>query len=159
MPAYESSNLLATAPAQTNVSSAYKTMLELYTVTGTLRRGAIFEIGCGVDTAPVNNILNWDLSYITATGTGVAGAGNTPLDPADVVALCLSKMNDTVEPTYTSNSSRWNKPLNQQVSFVWNAAGAASMLRFAAVNGNGLALRVKAPTYASTVVCNFKYEE
>lgn len=160
MPAYETNNLLATSPAQQNLSSAYKTQIALFASNAVaLRRGAIFEIGCSVDQAPVNNTLLWDLSYITATGTGTDSAGHAPHDTADPAALCRSKINHTAEPTVTANSSRWARAINQQVTFVWNAAGMASMIRFAAVNNEGYALRAKAAVYTSTVLANIRYEE
>src|ERR1700745_3664724 len=89
--------------SQKAVSGSYKTLVSMFATTGALRRGKIYDILIGTNGTPADNYLEWDVSRMTADGTGTAITPNA-LDPADAAALGTSKANYTVEPTVTASS-------------------------------------------------------
>lgn len=147
-------------PVQQAVAATFKTMVEIGAVaTVQVSRGQIYEIEVGADGAPnaTDCQIVYDISRITATGTGVASVPN-PLNPADSVSKVLSKINDTVEPTTTAASSVLALSLNQRASQRWIAAPGSELI-WPATAGNGLALRALSPTYASNVLCTILYDD
>src|SRR5271166_7074152 len=79
--------------AQPGVSGSYKTVLDVFATSGSLRRGKVYDILIGTNGTPADNYLQWDVSRMTADGTGTAVTPN-PLDPADVAALATSKRSE-----------------------------------------------------------------
>jgi len=143
--------------AQAAVSGSYKTVLDVFATSGSLRRGKVFDVLIGTNGTPADNYLQWDISRMTADGTGSAVTPN-PLDPADVAALATAKSNYTAEPTIAANSSLFNVGVNQRASYRWVAAPGSELL-FPAVAGNGLALRALSGGYTGSATGDFMYEE
>jgi len=139
------------------VSGSYKTVLDVFATSGALRRGKVFDVLIGTNGTPADNYLQWDISRMTADGTGTAVTPN-PLDPADVAALAAAKNNYSAEPTITANSSLFNVGVNQRASYRWVAAPGSELL-FPAVAGNGLALRALSGGYTGSATGDFMYEE
>jgi len=77
---------------QSTVSGSYKTVLDVFATSGSLRRGKVYDLLIGTNGTPADNYLQWDISRLTADGTGTAVTPN-PLDPADVAALATAKNN------------------------------------------------------------------
>ncbi len=143
--------------AQAAVSGSYKTVLGVFATSGSLRRGKVFDVLIGTNGTPADNYLQWDISRMTADGTGSAVTPN-PLDPADVAALATAKSNYTAEPTITASSSLFNVGVNQRASYRWVAAPGSELL-FPAAAGNGLALRALSGGYTGSATGDFMYEE
>src|SRR5262249_41644146 len=82
--------------AQQSLPATYKTLVSMFATTGSLRRGKLYDILIGTNGTPADNYVEWDVSRMTADGTGTA---ITPaaLDPADAAALGTSKANYTAE--------------------------------------------------------------
>jgi hypothetical protein len=139
------------------VSGSYKTVLDVFATSGALRRGKVFDVLIGTNGTPADNYLQWDISRMTADGTGTAVTPN-PLDPADVAALATAKNNYSAEPTITANSSLFNVGVNQRASYRWVAAPGSELL-FPATAGNGLALRTLSGGYTGSATGGFMYEE
>jgi hypothetical protein len=142
---------------QAAVSGSYKTVLDVFATSGALRRGKVFDVLIGTNGTPADNFLQWDISRMTADGTGTAVTPN-PLDPADVAALATAKNNYSAEPTITANSSLFNVGVNQRASYRWVAAPGSELL-FPAVAGNGLALRALSGGYTGSATGGVMYEE
>lgn len=142
---------------QAAVSGSYKTVLDVFATSGALRRGKVFDVLIGTNGTPADNFLQWDISRMTADGTGTAVTPN-PLDPSDVAALATAKANYTAEPTITANSSLLNVGVNQRASYRWVAAPGSELL-FPAVAGNGLALRALSGGYTGSATGGVMYEE
>jgi len=142
---------------QAAVSGSYKTVLDVFATSGALRRGKVFDVLIGTNGTPADNFLQWDISRMTADGTGTAVTPN-PLDPSDVAALATAKANYTAEPTITANSSLLNVGVNQRASYRWVAAPGSELL-FPAVAGNGLALRTLSGGYTGSATGGVMYEE
>lgn len=158
MAKYGANNLLG--GSQQNLSSSYKTLISLTAQTTGLRRAFISEWDIGLDGAPNSTdcAIDWDLSAITALGTGTAVTPN-PNDQADAAATTVATVNDTAEPTYTSASSRWAIGANQRASYRWIAQNADDRIVVPAINVNGYGLRAKSATYASTAVAHMFFAE
>ena len=140
------------------LTTTYKTLVSVFATTGALRRGKVNMIQVGTDGTAANNSMVWDVSRMTADGTGTAV---TPLqlDPADVVALGTSKANYTAEPTVTANSDVWNVAINQQLSYVWQAVPDRGELIYPATANNGLVLRAKSGAYTGTATGHLQFIE
>jgi hypothetical protein len=102
--------------SQATVSGSYKTVLDVFATTGALRRGKIYDVLIGTNGTPADNYLQWDISRMTADGTGTAVTPQA-LDPADVAALATAKNNYSAEPTITASSSLFNVGVNQRASY------------------------------------------
>jgi hypothetical protein len=146
------------AGSQQNLSSTAKTIVAGFVVTGSLRRGALFAVEFGADGAPnaTDCALDWELLRFTADGTGTA-ATPSPEDSADVACLTNAKVNYTAEPTYGVSMRAWG--VNQRGTWKWLAWSESDRLVWPAVDHAGLGLRAKSPTYASTVVASFAFDE
>jgi hypothetical protein len=135
------------AGSQQNMSSAYKTALSVF-AGATARRGKLYDVLIGTDGTPADNAVDWDISRMTADGTGTS-ATPTALDPADAAMLATSKVNYTAEPTVTAASSLFQVGVNQRASYRWVAAPGSELVYPATAN-NGLVLRAKSSGYTST---------
>jgi hypothetical protein len=159
MAKYSASNTLG--GTQQNLSTSFKTALSLFATTGTLARGYICEMNFGADGAPnaTDCSISWDVSKMTADGTGTAV---TPLsiDPGNTTAaVSTSKANYTVEPTVTAATTVWAWAGNQRMGFRWTALDQYSRLGFPATANSGLVIRAKSTNFASTVVAQAFFDE
>lgn len=153
---YATNNQLA--GTEQNMSSAYKTLVNVYATSGSLRRGKVNMFAVGTDGAAANNSMVFDISRMTAEGTATTVTPN-PLDPADVACLATSKANHTAEPTVTASSSLFNDGINQQLSYVWQAVPDRGELIYPATASNGLVLRAKSGAYTSTATGHLQFIE
>jgi hypothetical protein len=142
---------------QSTVSGSYKTVLDVFATSGSLRRGKVYDLLIGTNGTPADNYLQWDISRMTADGTGTAVTPNQ-LDPADVAALATAKNNYSAEPTITASSSLLNVGVNQRASYRWVAAPGSELV-FPATASNGLALRTLSGGYTGSATGDFMYEE
>jgi len=143
---------------QASVSGSYKTVLSVFAGSGTTRRGKVYDVLIGTNGTPADNYLQWDISRMTADGTGASSITPNPLDPADAAALASAKQGYTAEPTVTANSSLFNVGVNQRASYRWVAAPGSELV-FPATANNGLALRTLSGGYTSSATGDFMYEE
>jgi hypothetical protein len=143
--------------SQATVSGSYKTVLDVFATTGALRRGKVYDVLIGTNGTPADNYLQWDISRMTADGTGTA-VTPVALDPADVAALATAKNNYSAEPTITAGSSLFNVGVNQRASYRWVAAPGSELL-FPATANNGLALRALSGGYTGSATGDLMYEE
>lgn len=158
MAKYSTSNTLA--GTQQNLSSSYKTVVAVWSSTGTsARRGLIYDFEVGIDGAPNSTDCSvaWDISRQTADGTATSATPN-PINPADGVMLGACKVNYTAEGTITAASSVWSLGLNQRSSFRWVCKDGGELV-YPATNLAGFALRAKSATYASTTVGTLYIDE
>src|SRR4051812_4775147 len=161
MALYSTSNLNATTPAQTNMTTTFKSVTGIAAATATLRRAFIYEFDVGASAVPnaTDCEIVWDLSAQTAAGTPVV---MTPvsLDQADAATGTVAGGNHSAEPTITATSSRWALAANQRGTYRWVVApGGPGEIVVPATNLAGYALRAKSTTYASTAVATIMYRE
>lgn len=140
MAAYHLDNALA--GTQQAASSSYKTAIETLAQTTGLRRLNFygFNIGPAGNPASSDCDLQFDISRVTATGTGTAATPTLP-DPAEGAPHSSSKVNDTVEPTVTAASSVAYGSMNQRATFAWQTNDKSQMLIGPATNNAGLGIR------------------
>jgi hypothetical protein len=143
--------------SQQAVSGTYKTLVSMFATTGTLRRGKLYDILIGTNGTPADNYVEWDVSRMTADGTGSAITPNA-LDPADAAAAGTAKANYTVEPTVTANSSVFYVGVNQRASYRWVAAPGSELVYPATAN-NGLVGRARSGGYTGTATMKCLVEE
>lgn len=156
MAGYAASNLNATTPAQTSMTTTFKTLVNL-SAGATPRRVRVHEFVFGTDGTPADNAMTWDVSVTSAIGTGVAGVV-TPLDPADSAFSGVATINHTVEPTVTANSSRWTAGMNQRATHRWVAYPGQELV-IPATNAAGLSFRAKSPGYTGTAIAQVEFVE
>jgi hypothetical protein len=147
-----------------NLTTTYKTLVNVYATTGQLRRTYVYSIHAGVDGTlnATNCQVKIDVSAMTAEGTAttVTPNPNTILETGtESGALSTSKANHTGEPTVTSNSSRLSRAFNQQGFVNWVALMDSDQIIGPAVAANGWVLRALSLTYASTVVGEIRFLE
>src|SRR5262245_33082083 len=84
---------------QQNLTTTYKTLVQLTSATGatTLRRVWIYDIMVGTDGTPGDTAVNWIVNRNTSVGTGTTLAP-VALDAADAAALITGRINHTIEP-------------------------------------------------------------
>ena len=143
--------------ALASVAGSYKTVIDVF-AGATPRRGKVYDVLIGTNGTPADNYLQWDISRMTADGTGGSSITPNPLDPADAAALATAKQGYTAEPTVTANSSLFNVGVNQRASYRWVAAPGSELV-FPATANNGLALRTLSGGYTSSATGDFMYEE
>ena len=157
MALYFTSNTNAASPAQTSMSTAFKTALALTSQTAasgiTLSRAFIYEFEVGASGTPnaTDCGIVWEMSAVTATGTGVAMTVSA-LDQADAATSHVSTANHpTIEPTYTASSQRWTLAANQRASYRWvvNPGGPGEIV-IPATNVTGMGIRAKSTNFNST---------
>src|ERR1043166_5356160 len=85
------------AGSQQNMSSSYKTAVSVF-AGATARRGKIYDVLIGTDGTPADNAVDWDISRMTADGTGSAATPQA-LDPADTALVGTFKGNYTAART------------------------------------------------------------
>jgi hypothetical protein len=161
MALYSTSNLNATTPAQTNMTTSFKSVTGLAAQTTGLRRAFIFEFDVGASAVPnaTDCEIVWDLSAQTAAGTPVV-LTVTSLDQADAATGTIAGGNHTAEPTVTANSSRFALAANQRASYRWVVApGGPGEIVIPATNLAGYVIRAKSSTYASTVISTILFRE
>lgn len=143
---------------QQNLTSTYKTQIGFNAASGTaLRRIKLYDILIGTNGTPADNEVEWDVSRMTAAGTGTASTP-TALDPADAAALTVGTNDYTIEPTVTANSSIWYVAVNQRASYRWVAAPGSEFV-VPATNLAGFVGRARSTGYTSTVTMAFLIEE
>jgi hypothetical protein len=142
---------------QASVSGSYKTVLSVFAGSGTTRRGKVYDVLIGTNGTPADNYLQWDISRMTADGTGTAVTPQA-LDPADASANGSAKNNYSAEPTVTANSSLFNVGVNQRASYRWVAAPGSELV-FPATSANGLVLRTLSGGYTGSATGDYMYEE
>jgi hypothetical protein len=153
MAAFNTSN--TQAGSQQVLTSTHKTQVALTAATATLTSAALVAFDIGTDTAPADNVLTWDVSRVTTTGTGSA-ATPSPTDGSKRAAGTVSTVNQTAEPSL--GVSLWAMPLNQRASFRWVAVPGGELI-IPATNNAGVAIRAKSPAYVSTVVATAEFTE
>ena len=139
------------------LTTTYKTILCLTAATATLTMAALYDLTVGTNGVPADNALEWDISRITAIGTGTAATPN-PLQPAHRASGTVATVNHTAEPTVTAASSLLQFGMNQRASYRWVAAPNSEMI-VPNTNLAGLAIRAKAASYVSTVTASALHEE
>jgi len=119
-----------------NVASPTATAVTL-TATSAVRPN-IYDIILGSSATPADNPILWQMQRITAAGTNT---NYTPvaLDPSDPSATAVAGVNNTVEPTYTSNAYLLRIGLNQRATHRWIADPDAP-IRLPATASNGVGL-------------------
>lgn len=144
---------------QQALGAAFKSLVTVAS-SATLKRTRIVEIKAGQNgtTAPVDTSLEFDLSAVTAAGTGTAVTA-VKLDPADGAALASALANLTVEPTVTANSAVWSWANGQRGPAYWVAYDRGSHLVAPATSAAGFALRAKSPGYTGTATGSLVFEE
>ena len=165
MALYFTSNTNMTTPAAQNLSSSAKTMTGIFSKAAasgiTLSRAFIYDFEVGANGAPnaTDCAIEWDCTAATTTGTSTACFSN-PLDPADTAASHDSFINHTAEGTTAVTSQRWQLSANQRASYRWvvNPGGPGELVVIATAS-NGLCIRAKSATYASTATAAVYFRE
>ena len=146
------------AGTQQNLTTTYKTLTGVWAVTATLCRGRAVALAVGADGAP--NATDCQIVYTvqrqTADGTATAATPN-PIVPGDVASRMTSKVNYTIEGTYSLPI--WSRALNQRASMQWVAQDTDANLLWPATNLSGLALMALSPTYAAPAFGGVDYED
>lgn len=161
MALYSTNNLNAVTPAQSSLTTTFKTVTSLAAATASLRRAFIYEFDIGADGVPnaTDCAIVWDLSAQTAAGTPVVMTVAS-LDQADAATGTVAGGNHSAEPTITAQSSRFSLAANQRASYRWVVApGGPGELVIPATNLAGYALRAKSTNYASTAVASILFRE
>lgn len=112
------------------------------------RRGVLAELTVGSEATPADNAFLWRLRRVTAAGTSTS-VTPTALNPADAATETDAGQNNTVEPTYTSNSELVLIPLNQKATFRWVGVPGRDVA-WPATASNGVGLDT--PTAAAVAV-------
>jgi hypothetical protein len=137
----------AIAGAQNTLTTTYKSAISGVS-SSTVRRQKIFDLLIGAGGTPADNILQWDISRVTAAGTNTA-VTPVPLDPADAAALTTAGQNHTVEPTVTASTSLFNEYVNQRTAYRWMAVPGAELV-FPATSAAGWTFRALSPGYTNS---------
>jgi hypothetical protein len=158
MALYYTSSTNAASPAQTSMTTAFKTAVNLSSQTAgsgiTLSRAFIYEFEVGTSGLPNSTdcAIQWVMEASTAVGTGVSMTV-TALDAADAASSHISTANHpTIEPTIASGvAQRWALAANQRASYRWvvNPGGPGELI-IPATNVAGLAIRAKSSNYVNT---------
>jgi len=125
------------AGSQQAIAATYKTLISVF-AGSTARRGKIYDVLIGTNGTPADNYLEWDVSRMTADGTGSSVTPNA-LDPADSAALGTRKANYTVEPTVTAASSLFYVGVNQRASYRSRRPDRSSFIRRAPTTASSAA--------------------
>lgn len=135
---------------QQNLTTTYKTLVQLTSATGatTLRRAWIYDIMVGTDGTPADNAVNWIVNRNTSVGTATT-LQPVPLDAADAAALITGRINHTIEPIITDSNGLVQLGVNQRASYRWVAYPGGELV-VPATDVNGIGVRAKSPAYTST---------
>lgn len=131
------------------MTTTYKTLVGL-TSPATTRRAWIYDVMCGADGTPADNAMAAILDRQSTTGTGTAVTPR-PLDSSDGATTIVGTVNMTAEPTVTADTDLLEVAFNQRATFRWVASPGGELV-VPATNTNGIGLRVRSPTYTSTMV-------
>ena len=162
MALYGTTNVSATTPALNNVASTVKTMLQAAAQTTGLRRAWIYEYKVGPSGLPnaTDCEIAWTVIKQTTAGTGGVTLTANALDQADAAAatVCLGSL--TAEPTGPETGILDTIGANQRGTYQWqvNPCGPGELV-IPATNLNGIGIRAKSSTYASTVNVGMKFRE
>lgn len=144
--------------AQQNITTTFKTQVQIWAATATLCRGRAVALQMGPDGPPnaTDCQIVYNVQRATADGTSTAV---TPLalNPADVATRQVAHNAYTAEGTYTL--AIFSRSLNQRTSQQWAAQDTDAMLTWAATNLVGLSLLALSPTYASNVLFGMEYDD
>jgi hypothetical protein len=133
---------------QQAISTTYITLQETIANTTGIKRFHIYGYKIFPVSAPASSDtdLEYDISRITASGTGTA-ATSLPNDSAESASNATSKVNDTVEPTVTASSSVDYGGGNQRATIQFQTNDFSQMFHAPATNANGFAIRAKSLGY------------
>jgi hypothetical protein len=158
-PGWTANNSMAGTPQA--LAATYKTMLGLNSASGTaLKAIALWEFDFGQISAPnaTDCPVQYDVSTMTAAGTGTATTPITTVNGFGSTSLIVATGNYTAEPTVTAASSIYNKGVNQRGAAFWQAAPGGEVY-YPATNLKGPVLRALSPTYTGTVISRANYSE
>ena len=144
------------AGAQQAVAAAYKSLITL-AAGATPKRIKLYDLLIGTNGTPADNFMEWDISRVTAAGTGTALTPNV-LDAADSAALASSLANLTAEPTVTAASSLFYVGVNQRASYRWVAAPGSELVA-PATTASGFAIRTRSGGYTGTATAEALFQE
>ena len=124
-----------------------------------LRRGKIYDVLVGTNSAPGDFFLEWAIDRITATSTTTNLQG-LPLDSADfgttsLMTQCM--VNSSQHGTVTTAQQLWYVGMNSRASYRWVCAPGSELV-WPATASNGLTLRPKG-NYTSTVTATVMFQE
>jgi len=158
MAKFQTNNRSATTPAQTNLTTTMKSMVELASAAS--GRGQLYELEVGADGAPnaTDCQIVYDVVRKTVAGTGgVTGIMNA-LDSANPAARTTCTINTTSEGTITANSSLLAIALNQRASQRWIAAPGSELV-WPNTSAAGICCRALSPTYAAPVLITTFFDD
>jgi hypothetical protein len=134
---------------QQTVSSSSKTAISI--VAGsTARRGLIFDLNMGTQSAPASTDTNiqFALERQTAVNSGGSAWTANPNNPADAAFVGTVSYNPTGEGTITASSAVFVIGMNQRAPYRWQTyLGSGAELMYPATQSNGFALRVLSAGY------------
>lgn len=162
MALYGVTNVNNATPTLNNVASSVKTMLQAAAATATLRRAFVYEYKVGPSGLPnaTDCEIAWTVIRQTTAGTGGVSMTVNPLDAADAATgtVCLGSL--TAEPTGAETGILDTIGANQRGTYQWqvNPNGPGELV-IPATNLNGIGIRAKSSTYASTVNVGMKFRE
>lgn len=139
------------------VGTTYKTLITMVSSTTTPRRGKVYDVLIGTNGTPADNYMEFDIARTTGGDTGTSYAAPA-LDPADAVALTVTRVNVTAEGTITAASDLFYVGINQRASYRWVAAPGSELV-WPATSSNGLVLRVRSGGYTGTATGNVLFQE
>lgn len=144
---------------QQNLSTAYKTLVQLTSATGatTLRRAWIYDIMVGTDGTPGDTAVNWIVNRNSSVGTATTHVP-TPLDSADAAALLTGRVNHTIEGIVTDQTGLVQLGVNQRASYRWVAYPGGELI-VPATDVNGIGVRAKSASYALTATACINFWE
>lgn len=122
----------------------------------TPRRGKLYDLLIGTNTAPADNFLEFDISRVTASSTATFLAC-LPLDPADAVHNALVAVNSST-PGTLSGPNLFYLGMNQRASYRWVCAPGSEMV-WPATASNGLTLRARSGAYTGTATGTIMWQE
>jgi hypothetical protein len=165
MSLFFTSNTNMTTPVQQNLSSTSKTMTGVFSKAAasgiTNSRFFVYEFEVGANGTPnaTDCAIEWDCMAATTTGAGVVCFCN-PLDPADAAVSHDSFINHTTEGATAVTAQRWQLSANQRASYRWvvNPGGPGELVGISTAS-NGLIIRAKSGTYASTATAAVYFRE
>lgn len=162
MALYGVTNVNNATPVLTNVASSHKTMLQVAAATATLRRAFVYEYKVGPSGLPnaTDCEIAWTIIRQTTAGTGGVSMTVNPLDAADAATGSVALGSMTGEPTGAETGILDTVGANQRGTYQWivNPGGPGELV-IPATNLNGIAIRAKSSTYASTVNVGMKFRE
>ena len=167
-------NLTAGA-AQSAITTTYKTQIITFNSTTAagavtaLRRGRLYDILVGTNSAPVDAFMEWDVQRITGgVTTSTLGSLSSvsslaALDTADNTgAGSQIAINSSVETDRTNGTEVFYVGVNTRASYRWVAAPGSEIVwpaNASNVTTNGLAGRARSGSYTGTATMNWLFIE